>query len=88
MFSYRTIPAGERAALWARDGSVEFVGGPRRLWLRSGQRVQDSSRSRVSPESDDEAARCLSTRTATGFFVSGHVTTRVPLYFLYVRIAM
>jgi hypothetical protein len=39
MFNYRTIPAGERAALWARDGSVEFVGGPRRLWLRSGQRV-------------------------------------------------
>ena len=31
---HTTIKDGERAALWDRQGRVEFVTGPRRLWLR------------------------------------------------------
>jgi hypothetical protein len=40
MFGFRTIPEGERVAVWERDGRVTFVNGPRRLFLRAGQSVQ------------------------------------------------
>lgn len=33
LFHIRTLPAGERIALWNRDGEVQLVDGPRRLWL-------------------------------------------------------
>jgi hypothetical protein len=34
MFVFKTIRDGERAAVWDRQGRVEFVNGPRRLLLR------------------------------------------------------
>jgi hypothetical protein len=44
MFTYRTIPTGERAALWDKTGGVTYVDGPRRLWLKAGQHVQPLKR--------------------------------------------
>src|SRR5919112_6082460 len=40
MFSFKTVREGERAAVWARDGRIEYVSGPRRLWLRGGRSLE------------------------------------------------
>ncbi len=49
MFWFRTIRAGERAAIWDKQGQVKFVDGPRRLFLTS-QRVQMLPRFAAAPE--------------------------------------
>ena len=49
MFRYRTVRAGERVALWDKTGAVTFTNGPRRLVLRSGQRVAPLQRHAAGP---------------------------------------
>ncbi|HZN69044.1 MAG TPA: hypothetical protein VFB66_27435 [Tepidisphaeraceae bacterium] len=44
MFTYRTITVGQRVALWDKTGGVAYLDGPRRVWLRAGQRVQPLQR--------------------------------------------
>ena len=49
MFNYRTIRTGDRVAVWEKDGDVTFVNGPRRLRLRSGQRLVPLERHAAGP---------------------------------------
>jgi hypothetical protein len=49
MFNYRTILSGQRAAIWQKDGDVSFVSGPRRLRLKSGQRLEALHRHAAAP---------------------------------------
>src|ERR1700710_926688 len=50
MFGFKSIQTGDRAAVWDKAGGVEFVSGPKRVWLRDGRTVQALPRHAAGPE--------------------------------------